>query len=99
MEPHSFQFVLTLPGDNRLVGAVRDLTAHAATYARLSNDVCQSFANRVASEMQSAIDTTGIQDAPFEFRFDRSGDTLLVTLSWSRNGSPVTREVRQQLTS
>ena len=91
--------MLTLPGDNRLVGAVRDLTAHAATYARLSNDVCQAFASKVANEMQSAIDTTGIQDAPLEFRFDRSGDTLLVTLSWSRNGTPVTREVRQKLTS
>jgi hypothetical protein len=99
MEPHSFQFVLTLPGDNRLVGAVRDLTAHAATYAKLSSDVGQSFANKVADEMQSAIDTTGIQNAPIEFRFNGSGGTLLVTLTWSRNGSRETREVRQHLTS
>jgi hypothetical protein len=99
MEPHSFQFVLTLPGDHRLVGAVRDLTAHAATYAKLARDISQSFADKVADEMQSAIDTTGVQDAPLEFRFNASADTLLVTLSWSRNGSRVTREVRQQLTS
>ena len=99
MEPTSFQFVLTLPGDNRLVGAVRDLTAHAATYAKLSSDVGQSFANKVADEMQSAIDTTGIQDAPLEFRFNASADTLLVTLSWSQNGSRKTREVRQHLSS
>lgn len=99
MEPHSFQFVLTLPGDHRLVGAVRDLTAHAATYAKLSGDVSQSFANKVADEMQSAIDTTGIHDAPIEFRFNGTADALLVTLSWSRNGSRETREVRQHLSS
>jgi hypothetical protein len=99
MEPNSFQFVLTLPGDHRLVGAVRDLTAHAATYAKLSSAVSQSFAQKVADEMQSAISATGIQDAPIEFRFNGTADTLLVTLSWSRNGSPETREIRQQLTS
>lgn len=99
MEPHSFQFVLTLPGDTRLVGAVRDLTAHAASYAKLASDVSRSFADRVADEMQSAIDTTGIQDSPLEFHFTASADTLLVTLTWSRNGSRQTREVRQILTS
>ena len=99
MEPTSFQFVLTLPGDNRLVGAVRDLTAHAATYAKLPSEVSQAFARKVADEMRSAIDGTGIQDAPIEFRFNGTVDTLLVTLSWSRNGSRETREVRQHLTS
>ena len=99
MEPNSFQFVLTLPGDNRLVGAVRDLTAHAATYAKLSSEVGRSFANKVADEMQSAIDTTGIQDAPIEFRFNGTADTLLVTLIWSQNGSRKTREIRQHLAS
>jgi hypothetical protein len=99
MDPTSFQFVLTLPGDNRLVGAVRDLSAHAATYAKLPGDVIQSFARKVADEMQSAIDNTGIQDAAIEFRFSGTADALLVTLSWSRNGSRETREVRQYLTS
>ena len=99
MEPTSFQFVLTLPGDNRLVGAVRDLTAHAATYAKLPGDVSQSFAKKVADEMQSAIGATGIQDAPIEFRFNGTTDSLLVTLSWSHNGSRETREIRQRLTS
>lgn len=99
MEPTSFQFVLTVPGDNRLVGAVRDLSAHAATYAKLSGDMRESFATRVADAMQSAIDATGIQDAPIEFRFARTADALRVTLSWAQNGSRKTREVLQHLTS
>jgi hypothetical protein len=99
MDPTSFQFVLTVPGDNRLVGAVRDLSAHAGTYAQLSGEVTQSFAARVAEAMQSAIDATGIQDAPIEFRFDRSASSLRVTLSWSRNGSRETREVLESLTA
>jgi hypothetical protein len=99
MEPTSFQFVLTVPGDNRLVGAVRDLSVHAATYAQLSGEVTQSFAGRVVDAMQTAIDATRIQDAPIEFRFDRTASALRVTLSWSRNGSRETREVLQNLTA
>ena len=99
MEPHSFQFVLTLPGDHRLVGAVRDLTAHAATYPMLPGAVTLSFPNTVAHVLLSAIDTTGVHDAPIEFRFNGTADALLVTLSWSRNGSRETREVRQHLSS
>ena len=99
MEPTSFQFVLTVPGDDRLVGAVRDLSVHAGTYAQLSGDVTESFATRVAEAMQSAIDATGIHDAPIEFRFDRTASSFRVTLSWSQNGSPETREVLQSLTA
>ena len=99
MEPNSFQFVLTLPGDTRLVDAVHDLTVHAASYAKLPSAVSHSFARKVADAMQLAIDSTGIQDAPLEFRFDGNAETILVTLSWPQNGSRETREIRQRLTS
>lgn len=99
MDPRCFQFVLTMPGDSRLVGAVRDLTAHAASYAKLATDASRSFANEVAAAAQSAIDSTGIQDAPLEFHFDGTADAIRVTLSWSRNGSRETREIRHRLPS
>ena len=35
MSPESFNFTVTVPGDARLVGVVRDLCTHAVGYARL----------------------------------------------------------------
>jgi hypothetical protein len=99
MDPKSFQFVLTMPGDSRLIGAVRNLAAHAASYANLGADAGRSFVNDVAAAAESAIESTDIQDAPLEFRFDGTAEAIRVTLRWSRNGSPETREIAQRLSS
>ena len=92
MEPNSFQFTLTMPGDSRLVPTVRELAAQVATYARLPAEAGQSFAQQVAAETESTIAATAVQDAPIEFRFDGDAETIRVTITWSRNGS---REARQ----
>jgi hypothetical protein len=42
MTPTSFEFTLILPGDARLVDAVKGLTAHAAGYAQLGDAARQS---------------------------------------------------------
>jgi hypothetical protein len=97
MDPTSFQFVLSMPGDSRLVAAVRDLSAHAATYANLAPDVSQRFAQKVAEATESAIDETGIHDAPIEFRFDGDARAVCVTITWSQNGTRATRKVEQSL--
>jgi hypothetical protein len=99
MHPTSFQFVLSMPGDSRLVPTVRDLTAHAAIYAKLASDVSQRFAQRVAEATESAIDATGIHDAPIEFRFAGDARALRVTITWSQNGSRASREVEQSLSA
>ena len=99
MHPTSFQFVLSMPCDPRLVAAVRDLTAHAATYANLAADVSQRFAQKVAEATESAIDETGIHDAPIEFRFNGDIRAVRVTITWSQNGSRATREVEQSVSA
>jgi hypothetical protein len=97
MHPTSFQFVLSMPGDSRLVPAVRDLTAHAATYANLAADVTERFAQKVAEVTESAIDATGMHDTPIEFRFDGDTRAVRVTITWSQNGSRASRQVEQSL--
>lgn len=95
MDPTSFQFRLTMPGDSRLVGAVRNLSLQAASYAKLTSEAGRAFAQNVTNATESAIESTGVQDAPIEFHFDGAAGTVRVTISWPRNnGSRETREVR-----
>jgi hypothetical protein len=96
MDPTSFRFVVTMPGDSRLVGVIRDLTAQAGSYAQLAGEVSGAFAQQVADATLSAIAGTGVQDAPIEFRFFRSTDILRVTITWRTNGTEQRREVEQK---
>jgi hypothetical protein len=52
MTPTDFSFSLTVPRDVQLAGMVRDLAAHAVSYAKLDADVGQAFLARV-SEVSS----------------------------------------------
>lgn len=65
-----------MPGDSRLVGAIRQLAAHAAGYAQLSTDASEDLALQVERATEAAIAATQVQDAPIEFRF--SGDDTAV---------------------
>ena len=85
-----------MPGDARLVPAIRDLTTQAGTYANLPADQTTSLAERVVDATASLISATGAADAPIEFNFFRSRDTLRVTLTWRENGSEQRREVEQK---
>jgi hypothetical protein len=81
MTPTSFQFTLTMPADARLVGAVRELVAQAATYGQLSADAAAAMAERVATETEKAIGKAGARDKPLEIIFGGDGQTLSVTIS------------------
>jgi hypothetical protein len=98
MDPTSFRFFLTMPGDSRLVGVIREVSTHAGSYAKLSTDETGAFVERVADATASAIAATGVQDAPIEFRFFRSAGVLRVTISW-RSGNGEDRCDVEQTTS
>ena len=76
MDANSFEFTMTMPGDTRLVGIVRDLAVHAARFAQVAPQLATAFVNEAASAAQVAIDLTESRDAPIEFRFVRAGATL-----------------------
>jgi hypothetical protein len=89
MDPSAFQFTLTMPGDARLLGAVRDLTSHAAGYAKLAAASGKSLADEVVTATQTAIASTHVQDAPIEFRFDATGEAIDITITCEVNSSAV----------
>lgn len=79
MSPESFKFTLTVPGDARLVGVVRDLCAHAAGYARLSEPAGASFCDRVLQAAESAV--AAGPGRPCPLAFDCSDGELRVTVA------------------
>lgn len=79
MSPESFNFTVTVPGDHRLVGVVRDICAHAAGYARLPEDAGASLCDRVAEAARLAVAER--PDAPCALVFDCSGGELRVTVA------------------
>jgi hypothetical protein len=70
-----------MPGDDRLVAAIRQLTAHAAGYARLTSDASELLAAHVERATATAISASQAQPAQFEYRFTGDAETLLVVLT------------------
>jgi hypothetical protein len=81
MDANSFQFLLTMPGDKRMIGALRDLCAYAATYANVEASRGQAFAEEVVDTAQNIAAATGASDAPLEFRFEADAAAIRVTIS------------------
>jgi hypothetical protein len=99
MDPTSFRFLLTMPGDLRMVDTIRELSTHAGTYARLAREESRAFAQQVVDATECAIAATGVQDAPIELRFFRSADRLRVTITWRANDAEERREVEQKISA
>jgi hypothetical protein len=81
MTPTSFEFTLTLPGDARLVDAVRGLTAHAAGYALLGDSARDGLASQVAAATQTAIAAARGSEAPIDVRFTGDDQAITVVIS------------------
>lgn len=80
MDPTSFRFTVTLPGDAQLLDAIRDLTAHAAGYAQLEAAAASAFVARVVDAARDAFGARAVED-PVAFAFDAGGGTLRVTIT------------------
>ena len=87
MTPNSFEFSLTMPGDSRLVGAIRGLTAHAAGYVHLAREIADGLADEVARATEAAIASTDTQSAPIDVRFAGNDAAVLITISCPARGS------------
>jgi hypothetical protein len=70
-----------MPGDSRLVGAIRQLTSQAADYAQLSAETREHFAGHVERAAAAAIAAASVRSAPIEFRFRGDEEALVVALS------------------
>ena len=98
-----------MPGDSRLVAAVRQLTAHAAGYAQLPNASRDDFAGHVERQANAAITASGVQDALIEFAFSGDESAVEVVISceaatspgaeWRSDGGRHICNIRQPLTA
>ena len=87
MTPTEFEFTLTMPGDSRLVGAIRQLTAHAAGYAQLSAEESEELAGQVADATEMAIAAANVEALPIEYRFSADSEALVVMFSCEVSGA------------
>ena len=79
MSADAFNFTVTLPSDERIVGVARDLCAHAVGYAKMSESAGESFCDRVADAAEQAVASRpGI---PCPMVFDCAGGELRVTVA------------------
>lgn len=93
MNAASFRFTLLLPGDARLVGAVRDLTAHAAGYAGLSPGDVDALTRGVVEATEAAIAATQAAATPIQLAFTRDGSGLHVTITAEATDGTTTSRV------
>ena len=87
MKPTAFEFRVTMPGDARLVGAIRGLAAHAAGYARLNESAGQGLATHVERATATAIAATPEDSTPIDVCFSGNSDTLTVVISYEAMSS------------
>ena len=81
MTPNSFEFTLTLPGDLRLLGAVRQLANQAADYAQLAPESRTELAAEVERAAGAAIGQAA--GGPIEIVFSGTDTAVTVTISCS----------------
>jgi hypothetical protein len=79
VSPESFNFTVTVPGDARLVGVVRDLCAHAVGYAKLPEAAGASLCERVSAAAAEAVAANPHAACPLEFTC--AGGELRVTVA------------------
>ncbi len=91
MDATSFHFTMTIPGDERLVGAVRDLAMHAAKYAQLSDPDIREFVDDVLSAA-TAASAAGGANGVMQFRFERTADRLDLAIEWEGKPAQAPRD-------
>jgi hypothetical protein len=99
MEPTSFQFVLTMPGDSRLVGVIRAVVMQAASYAKLSTADGESLVRKVEDATATVLADGSVRDVPIAFEFQGTSQAVRVAITWSKNGSERRRELLQQISA
>jgi hypothetical protein len=79
MTPTDFEFTLTLPGDTRLIGAVRQLAAQAAGYAQQTSDAGERLATHVERAIAVIVDATPSTSVHARFSGDAQAIDVVIT--------------------
>ena len=81
MTPTEFDFTVTMPGDARLVAAIRQLTAHAAGYAQLPAPAGERLAGHVEHATEAAIAAANVAHVRIKYRFTADPGSIVVVFS------------------
>jgi hypothetical protein len=80
MNSNAFEFTMQITAGRALLGAVRDLASHVATYAG-GKSVAATVADEVVTAAEAAIAATRDEASPIDFRFLRSPEALDIYIS------------------
>jgi hypothetical protein len=80
MTPTQFDFIVKMPGDARLVEAIRQLALQAGGYARLPDPATEQLAVHVERAAEAAI-SASTNTSVLEFRFVADAEALVVVFS------------------
>ena len=81
MTPTEFDFTVRMPGDARLVAAIRQLTTHAAGYAQLTAAAGEQLAEHVERATETAISASHAPSGLIDYRFTADADAIVVICS------------------
>jgi hypothetical protein len=87
MTPTSFAFTITMPGDERFVGAIRLLAAQTASYANLSAEAGEALAGEVGRATEALVQSTGSRELPIEFAFSGDANGVSIQLACTAAGA------------
>ncbi len=77
MNQTSFEFTMQVSGDRAMLGAVRDLASHVASYAG-GKAVAAAVADEVVTAAEAAIAACRGDGTPIDVRFERTAECLEV---------------------
>ena len=77
MNQTSFEFTMQVSGDRAMLGAVRDLASHVASYAG-GKAVAAAVADEVVTAAEAAIAACRGDGTPIDVRFKRTAECLEV---------------------
>lgn len=83
MNQRSFEFSMQVSGGRAMLGAVRELAAHVATYAG-GAALASAVADEVVTAAEAAIAASRGDDTPIDVVFRRSDECLDVFVSGGR---------------
>lgn len=97
MDATSFQFMMTMPGDERLMDTVRDLTLHAAKYAQLPEPDVEALVAQVLAAAR--VSSSAAAHGPVELHFERTPARLDVAIEWEGRAADPAAVPRDSSTS
>jgi hypothetical protein len=87
MTPTDFEFTVTLPGDARLIGAVKLLAAQAAEYVQLTPDATDRLADQVERAAEAAITSSAVPHHLIQVRFSADPQAIDVVIATDASSS------------